>query len=60
LGEIPQHKWINLWIPPVEIDEDDESDGIVDARMEQAVTLDAAQRARPGVRFWRRFGRNRS
>jgi hypothetical protein len=48
LGEIPQHKWINPWVPPVEADDEEDDEQQEDER-----------RARgSGLRFWRRFGRN--
>uniref|UniRef100_A0A093VGY6 Uncharacterized protein n=1 Tax=Talaromyces marneffei PM1 TaxID=1077442 RepID=A0A093VGY6_TALMA len=53
LGEIPQHKWINPWVPPVEVDEESgEEDGHEGNGIED--------NGRAGIRFWRRFGRNRT
>lgn len=53
LGEIPQHKWINQWIPPIEVDEESgEDDGHEGGDNEDS--------GRTGIRFWRRFGRNRT
>lgn len=52
LGEIPQHKWINPWIPPVEVDEE-----MVEEESENA-DEDEERRTRIGLRFWRRLGRN--
>ncbi|GAM38673.1 hypothetical protein TCE0_033r09586 [Talaromyces pinophilus] len=52
LGEIPQHKWINQWVPPVEIDEESGEDDAHEGG-------DNEDSGRTGIRFWRRFGRNR-
>lgn len=53
LGEIPQHKWINQWIPPVEADEESEEEY-------RPGGGDNEDSGRTGMRFWRRFGRNRT
>lgn len=53
LGEIPQHKWINQWVPPVEVDEESAEDDGHEAG-------DNEDSGRTGIRFWRRFGRNRA
>lgn len=46
LGEIPQHKWIRPWVPPVEDEDGYSSD-----------EGDNGPRRRVGFRFWRMFGR---
>lgn len=53
IGEIPQYKWINQWIPPVEVDEESLEDDGHEAG-------DDEDSGRTGMRFWRRFGRNRA
>lgn len=53
LGEIPQHRWINQWIPPVEIDEESGEE-------DREEVGDNEGNARTGIRFWRRLGRNRT
>lgn len=53
LGEIPQHKWINPWVPPVEADEESGEEGGHEGG-------DNEDSGRTGIRFWRRFGRNRT
>jgi hypothetical protein len=53
LGEIPQHKWINPWVPPVEVDEESGEEGGPGGNENE-------DNNRTGMRFWRRFGRNRT
>ncbi|EED16155.1 hypothetical protein TSTA_012630 [Talaromyces stipitatus ATCC 10500] len=55
LGEIPQHKWINAWIPPIEVDDEEDVKNEGDIH-----DTNGGQNGRTGVKFWRRFGRNRT